>query len=123
MYDVWTSHLWGTSLALGKFCSRILPRFKIYMTISHPGMHGKGILIPDVNVSVEFHALDTFSDVLAIHQEPVRLCRRLPLFFDSLVHLTFSLESSVHRDPRRHDRQVGHQNVVAQPKDFSIQSG
>jgi len=33
-------------------------------------MHGKGIFIPDVNASVGFRVLDTFSDVLAIYQEP-----------------------------------------------------
>ncbi|KAF9779643.1 WD40-repeat-containing domain protein [Thelephora terrestris] len=50
IYDVWTSHLMGNSLALG--------------------MHGKGIYIPDVNASVGFHPLHTSSDVLAIYQEP-----------------------------------------------------
>jgi len=34
------------------------------------GMHGKGIFIPDVNASVGFRILDTFSDVLAIYQQP-----------------------------------------------------
>jgi len=63
----------GNSLALGKFCDRL--RFKIRAIILRPGMHGKGILIPDVNASVGFRALDTFSDVLAIYQEPVRLFR------------------------------------------------
>ena len=42
-------------------------------------MHGKGILIPDVNASDGFRVLDTFSDVLAIYQEPVCLFRPLPL--------------------------------------------
>lgn len=50
VYDVWTSHLMGNSLALG--------------------MHSKGIYVPDVNSSVGFRILDTSSDVLAIYQEP-----------------------------------------------------
>ena len=71
MYDVWTSHLMGNSLALGKFCDPTRLRFKAHAIIFHPGMHDKGIFIPDVNASVGFRVLDTFSDVLAIHQELV----------------------------------------------------
>ena len=41
-------------------------------------MHTKGVFVPDVNASVGFRILDTFSDVLAIYQEPVRLFRQLP---------------------------------------------
>lgn len=61
----------GNSLALGKFCDRTRLPFKTHAVIFRPGMHGKGILIPDVNASIGFRALDTSSDVLAIHQEPV----------------------------------------------------
>jgi len=63
----------GNSLALGKFCDRVRLRFKTHHIIFHPGVHDKGIFIPDVNASAGFRALDTFSDVLAIHQEPVGL--------------------------------------------------
>ncbi|KAF9645783.1 hypothetical protein BDM02DRAFT_408804 [Thelephora ganbajun] len=70
VYDVWTSHLMGNSLALGKPFNCIHLRFKTCMTIFHPGMHRKGVFIPDVNASAGFHVLDTFSDVLAIYQEP-----------------------------------------------------
>jgi hypothetical protein len=65
----------GNSLALGKFCDRARIRPKTHAITFHPGVHDKGILIPDVNASVGFRALNTFSDVLAIHQEPVRLFR------------------------------------------------
>lgn len=78
VYDVWTSHLMDNSLALGTFLNRAHPRFKIHMTTFHPGMHNRGIFIPDVNASGGFRTLDTFSDVLAIYQEPVRFFRQLP---------------------------------------------
>lgn len=75
MYDVWTSHLMDNSLALGKLLNPNHPWFKPHMTTPHPGMHNKGIFIPDVNASGAFRTLDTFSDVLAIYQEPVRFFR------------------------------------------------
>ena len=56
-------------------------------------MHNKGIFIPDVNASVGFRVLDTFSDVLAIYQEPVRLSPLLlmPLFdCPSLQNLVYT---------------------------------
>jgi len=67
----------GNSLAVGELFRRIHLWFKDVTTF-RPGMHGKGIFIPDVNASVGFRVLDTFSDVLAIYQEPVRLFRQLP---------------------------------------------
>jgi len=85
-------------------------------------MHGKGIFIPDVNASVGFRVLDTFSDVLAIYQDPVRSLRRIPLSFDALVQLTFSLEPGVHRHTQWNDCEVGHKDVVPQPKASPIQS-
>jgi hypothetical protein len=111
----------GNSLALGEPFYRIRSRFKTHVTAFHPGMHGKGIFIPDVNASVGFRVLDTFSDVLAIYQEPVRLFVRLP-FSLMLLQLTFSPESGVHGHAWRRDREVGYQNVVTQPKAVSIQS-
>lgn len=71
MYDVWASHLMGNSLALGKFQNRVYLPPKMYVTTFPLGMHGKGILISDVNASAGFRALNTSSDVFAIHQEPV----------------------------------------------------
>lgn len=85
-------------------------------------MHGKGIFIPDVNASVGFRVLDTFSDVLAIYQDPVCSLRRLSSSFGVLVQLTFSLESGVHRHTWWYNCEVGHQNMVAQPKASPIQS-
>jgi hypothetical protein len=66
----------GNSLALGKLSKPHLTReTRDYL---HPGMHGRGVYIPDVNASVGFHPLNTSSDVLAIYQEPVRFIRSLP---------------------------------------------
>jgi len=78
VYDVWTSHLMDNSLALGNLLNCSHPRFKTHMTTFHPGMHNRAIFIPDVNASGGFRILDTFSDVLAIYQEPVRFFRQLP---------------------------------------------
>jgi hypothetical protein len=74
----------GNSLALGKRFYRIRSRFKTLVTTFHVGMHGKGIYIPDVNASAGFRVLDTFSDVLAVYQEPVRLSHLLPFSLISL---------------------------------------
>jgi len=77
VYDVWTSHLMDNSLALGELPDRVRPWFKTHPTTFRSGMHSKAILIPDVNASGGFRVLDTFSDVLAIYQEPVRFFRQL----------------------------------------------
>lgn len=69
----------GNSLALGKLLDPSDSRRNVHVSIFRSGMHGKGILIPDVNASAGFRDLDTFSDVLAIYQEPVCLFRQLPL--------------------------------------------
>ena len=69
----------GHSLALGKLFNPIYSWSKTRAAILYSGMHGKGILIPDVDASDGFRVLDTFSDVLAIYQEPVCLFRPLPL--------------------------------------------
>lgn len=79
-------------------------------------MHSKGILVPNVNDPVGFRFLDTFSDVLAIYQEPVRSffpSSSVPLM--PLFHLFLS-ESRVHRYTWRYNCQVGHQNVGSQPR-------
>ena len=122
MYDVWTSHLMDKSLALGKLLNRIHHRFNTQVTAPHPGMYNRGIFIPDVNTSGGFRTLDTFSDVLAIYQEPVRFFRPLPSSLIPLSsHLTFSTEPGLYRHPWRRNCKVGYQSPLFQPKTFSIQ--
>ena len=74
----------GNSLALGKHFIPIQLRF---LKLFHPGMHSKAIFVPDLNASVGFRDLDTFSDVLAIYQEPVQFISSPPTtsLFDALV--------------------------------------
>ena len=91
------------------------------MTTFHPGMHNRAIFIPDVNTSGGFRILDTFSDVLAIYQEPVRFFRLTSFLFDVLVQLTFSTEPGIYRHPWRRNCKVGYQNTLVQPKASSIQ--
>ena len=118
-HDLRVADLQGSRLAIGKW-SAFIPRTNTNLSY-HPGAANKGIVVPNIEYSWQWDALNTGSDVLAICQKDVRFLSlafiTLYLFMLSITYRLCSIWSIREQETAqsRHSTVVSIRNGKASP--------